>query len=81
MPIYEYRCEACGKTFEVLEYSVEDRPQECPDCGGRRLARLISSPAVLRKGGLPKGGTTCCGQTERCDVPPCAGDRSCTRDK
>lgn len=35
MPIYEYNCEKCGKTFEkLIRASDGDKKIECPDCGG-----------------------------------------------
>jgi putative FmdB family regulatory protein len=78
--IYEYKCQVCGEVLEVLQYPGEDEPRECPRCGGNQLVRLISRPTVIRKGGLPKGGTTCCGRAERCDTPPCSEDRVCKRE-
>jgi len=49
MPIYEYRCQKCHQTFEVLQ-KLNDKPLDrCPHCHGQ-LARLISSPAIQFKG-------------------------------
>jgi putative FmdB family regulatory protein len=79
MAIYEYRCEKCGNAFEALEYGPDDKPRECPGCGSTRLTKLISSPAVITRGHLPTGGTTCCGRQERCDTPPCSDDNTCRR--
>jgi len=49
MPIYEYRCRACGaKTSHlVLSPSRQAEPQ-CQACGGRELARLFSTFAYHR---------------------------------
>jgi putative FmdB family regulatory protein len=44
MPLYEYRCPKCDKEFELL-IRGEEQPQ-CPDCGGKKLRRLLSAPAV-----------------------------------
>lgn len=44
MPIYEYKCRACGHQFEELVKLGEIPP--CPECRSRDLARLISLPAV-----------------------------------
>jgi putative FmdB family regulatory protein len=50
MPIYEYRCEACGHTLDALQ-KVADAPlSECPACGKPALKRLISAPAFRLKG-------------------------------
>jgi putative FmdB family regulatory protein len=46
MPIYEYRCGSCEKTFEATQ-SVHARPEDtvCPFCGAQEATRLISSVA------------------------------------
>ncbi len=51
MPIYEYKCEACGHVFESLQKISESPLVECPDCGKDTLKKLISSPAFRLKGG------------------------------
>lgn len=51
MPIYEYRCEACGHTLDALQ-KVSDAPlTDCPSCAESRLKRLISAPSFRLKGG------------------------------
>jgi putative FmdB family regulatory protein len=49
MPIYEYRCNACGRTFAFL-YGVsrDSRDPACPACQGKDLARMISRIARVR---------------------------------
>jgi putative FmdB family regulatory protein len=44
MPLYEYRCLDCKRRVSVLQsYSDYGKIQPaCPECGGTRLARLIS---------------------------------------
>jgi len=48
MPIYEYRCQKCHQTFEVLQ-KLNDKPLDrCPHCHGQ-LARLIPhQPSSLK---------------------------------
>jgi putative FmdB family regulatory protein len=50
MPIYEYRCEECGKRSSSLlpSYSSPDPP--CPHCGKPALRRLVSSFATVSSG-------------------------------
>jgi len=49
MPIYEYRCERCGKHFEVIQ-KFSDKPLEkCSSCGGV-LTKLISQTSFQLKG-------------------------------
>jgi putative FmdB family regulatory protein len=46
MPIYEWRCGACGLTFEGLAALQACRSRRrCPECGGL-AARVISSFAI-----------------------------------
>ena len=46
MPIYEYRCPACGKKssriWMRLPAAAEEAALVCPACGATRLARLMS---------------------------------------
>jgi putative FmdB family regulatory protein len=50
MPIYEYRCEECGKRSSALlaSYSTPDPP--CPNCGKPALRRLVSTFATVSSG-------------------------------
>jgi putative FmdB family regulatory protein len=79
MPIYDFRCQECGKVSEfLLSSSSDSRTLDCPICGSQHLERLISAPSLLRdKANAP--GTTCCGRTERCETPPCSTDEECHR--
>lgn len=50
MPIYEYRCDACGHELEALQ-KISDAPlTECPACKAADLRRLISRPSFRLKG-------------------------------
>jgi putative FmdB family regulatory protein len=49
MPIYEYRCAACGRKTTVVTLSVKAAVEPvCRHCGGRDLAKLVSRVAVRR---------------------------------
>ena len=51
MPIYEYKCEACGAHHEAIR-KISDPPlKQCPACGKRRLVRQLSAPVFRLKGG------------------------------
>ncbi|MBW2120652.1 MAG: zinc ribbon domain-containing protein, partial [Deltaproteobacteria bacterium] len=41
MPIYEYRCEKCGKEFEKLVLPNSQEPT-CPGCDARQVSRIMS---------------------------------------
>lgn len=45
MPLYEYRCKACGHRFEKIQTFSAPDEKECPVCRGE-VERLISAPAV-----------------------------------
>ncbi|MGB9454803.1 MAG: zinc ribbon domain-containing protein [Bryobacteraceae bacterium] len=43
MPLYEYRCQKCGKTFEMLRRMRDaDSDLECPECQSEEVERLLS---------------------------------------
>jgi len=44
MPIYEYQCQKCQQTFQVLimNSSEEEKALKCPKCGCPELKKLIS---------------------------------------
>ena len=49
MPLYEYQCEGCGETVEIIQKFSDPPLSECEKCGGE-LERLLSDPAVQFKG-------------------------------
>lgn len=49
MPLYEYKCQSCGKTFEVIQKFSDEPLKTHPECGGP-VERLISAPAFQFKG-------------------------------
>jgi len=50
MPIYEYRCAACGHDVEALQKMSDAPLRKCPECGKLRLRRLMSAPQFRLKG-------------------------------
>jgi putative FmdB family regulatory protein len=50
MPIYEYRCGACGHELEVLQKLSEPPLSECPQCAKPALSKLISAVGFQLKG-------------------------------
>jgi putative FmdB family regulatory protein len=43
MPIYEYKCQECGKEFSTLVMKQqEEESLACTECGGKNLRKLIS---------------------------------------
>ena len=48
MPIYEYHCEKCGRSFEKMEPVASEKETTC-ECGAK-AKRLISQSAFHLKG-------------------------------
>lgn len=69
MPLYEYRCNDCHATFEILRRVAErELSALCPRCESRASMPLISRVAASRPaaGGTavaeaPRSGGGCCG--------------------
>ena len=49
MPIYEYKCNSCGKKFEKIEKFSASPLETHEECGGP-VERLISAPSFQFKG-------------------------------
>lgn len=49
MPLYEYTCHQCGKTFEVRQKFADEPLTTHDECGGP-VERLLSPPALQFKG-------------------------------
>ena len=64
MPRYDYRCRACGDTFEVSRPMRDSAdPAACPQ-GHTDTVKLLSTVAVTGRGGtgpVASGGGGCCG--------------------
>jgi len=58
MPLFEFRCRACGRTFEeILTLAeLEAEPPACPACGAPDARREFSTFATGSG-----GGSTGCG--------------------
>jgi putative FmdB family regulatory protein len=49
MPLYEYKCQSCGKTFEIIQKFADEPLKTHAECGGV-VERIISAPAFHLKG-------------------------------
>ena len=56
MPIYEYRCEECGKRSSTLLASYSSPDPACPHCGKPALRRLVSTFATTGSSDAEGGG-------------------------
>jgi putative FmdB family regulatory protein len=61
MPIYEYACPSCDKTFEAFILRKSDEGEvACPTCKTTEVNRVMSRPAALRGGGdVGSSGPSC----------------------
>jgi len=50
MPIYAFRCEACGHAFDRLQKLSDPDPRECPECGAQAVRRQVTAPAFRLAG-------------------------------
>ena len=50
MPIYEYKCGACGELHEFIQKFSDGPKRKCPSCGKLRLRKQISAAAFHLKG-------------------------------
>jgi len=64
MPIYEYRCRACGKAFDHLHRRLNEPAPACPACGAKRPVKQLSSFSPKVGGSaserLPCSSGSCC---------------------
>lgn len=49
MPVYEYKCDACGHQFEVQQKFSDPLIDTCVRCG-KGVRKLISAPGIMFKG-------------------------------
>ena len=75
MPIFEYKCQACGHVMEVLQKGRKAGKPSCEKCGGAEMTKLLSGFAVGQ--GKSSGATTCDSCTS---LPSCGGcpDGTCS---
>ncbi len=50
MPIYEYRCDACGHELEALQKMADAPLVDCPACAAPSLRKQVSAAAFKLTG-------------------------------
>lgn len=80
MPIFEYRCAACGLQKDHLQKHGEAPIANCPGCGSENYSKQISAAGFQLKGNGWyatdfKGGAACPAKSDSppSSPPPCAG--------
>jgi putative FmdB family regulatory protein len=91
MPIYEYRCTACGHQKDHLQKMSDAPLTTCPACGAETYTKQISAAGFQLKGSGWyatdfKGGSSSAGsaspktEAAKADTPastPCGGSCAC----
>ena len=87
MPIYEYRCSACGHQKDHLQKMSDAPLTTCPACGAESYAKQLSAAGFQLKGSGWyatdfKGGSGASPKTEaaKSESPaptPCGGSCAC----
>jgi putative FmdB family regulatory protein len=52
MPIYEYKCQECDRCFEKLVFKGDQEDVACPECGEKKVNRLMSCASVFGTKGI-----------------------------
>ena len=50
MPVYTYRCEACGVQFDKTQKFSDQPLTRCPECGKKSLHKVYSPVGIVFKG-------------------------------
>lgn len=50
MPIYAYKCDACGHAKDVLQKMSDDPIINCPACGAPKFSKQLTAPGFQLKG-------------------------------
>ncbi len=48
MPVYEYECNICRHYFETQVQADGSAPDRCPQCGARKITRLLSGTRMAK---------------------------------
>lgn len=80
MPIYAYKCDACGFSKDVLQKMSDAPLQECPSCGKSTFSKQLTAAGFQLKGSGWyatdfKGGAACAAPAagESAPAGACAG--------
>ena len=73
MPIYEYRCQDCGKDFEKLVRSANSDGVRCPSCGEQHLALKLSTFAAHSGSSSKESAGPMCPSGGMCRTPGMCG--------
>ncbi|MFO7667071.1 MAG: zinc ribbon domain-containing protein [Desulfobacterales bacterium] len=49
--MYEYKCEKCSRSFEKIVFATDSEPVSCPECGSKKVKKLLSSTSFIASSG------------------------------
>lgn len=75
MPLYDYRCAGCGRTFEALLDRWDAPSPACPECGAIRTERQL---AVFSVSGAGMSGSN---PESSAAMGPCGSDHCACRSR
>ncbi len=50
MPVYSYRCESCGVSFDRFQKFSDQPLTRCPECGKKTLRKVYTPVGIVFKG-------------------------------
>ncbi|MGK9476878.1 FmdB family zinc ribbon protein [Melioribacter sp. OK-6-Me] len=72
MPVYEYKCNDCGKKYEIYHKSINKLSDiECPSCKSRNYKKLLSSFSTSNESDSYETSTGCADGS--CNLPAYGG--------
>ena len=71
MPLFEYRCQACGRLFEVLAKNSSERAPKCIHCSSANVTKQMSAFAVSLGSDLGGECGSVAGGCSNCDLGGC----------
>jgi putative FmdB family regulatory protein len=73
MPLYEYHCSACDRTFEALVSIRHSGPVPCAHCGSEEVRKLLSTFSARVADGGSYRATAGSGGCSGCSSGDCSG--------
>jgi putative FmdB family regulatory protein len=55
MPLYDYRCETCGRVFQA-KHGFNETVAACPACESSEIHRIITSAPTIARGMVTLAG-------------------------
>lgn len=78
MPIYAYKCAACGHTLDVMQKMSDAPLTACPSCGQEQFAKQVTAAGFQLKGSGYYATDFKGGPAKKDDAPsPACGTGAC----